>query len=292
MMEIEINTAIAERARAGDRLTAAELEELDASDLLSLGMLADEARRARVGDTVSFVRVLDVATGAPLDDTLRARAASCGEARLAAPADTLRATADLIRRTRALLGAGVRVTGFSLADLTSRPWGPLGETLAVLKAAGLDAIAEAPVDLVTPEQVAAVRAAGLGLGVLSVHRLDEAGRLGVLERARAVIEANPHVTRFAPLPREQAVAAPTTGYNDVRLVALARLALPQARTIQVDWQQYGPKLAQVALTFGANHLDRVAAGDDPALGWRRASVEDVRRNIEAAGFRPVERGPA
>lgn len=291
MIEIEINTAIAERARGGERLTAAELAELDASDVLSLGMLSDEIRRARVGDTVSYLRVLDVAAGEPLDDALSTRAASCGEVRLATPAETLAATVDLVQRVRALLGAGIRLTGFSLADVASRPWGPLEEVLAALKAAGLDAIAEAPVDLVSPDQVAAVRAVGLGLVTLSVQRLDE-GRLAVLERARAVLEVNPHLTTFAPLAREQSIATPTTGYSDVRLVALARIALPEVRTIQVDWQQHGPKLAQVALTFGANHLDRVAPTDDPALGWRRASVEEVRRNIEAAGFTPVEQGPA
>jgi len=82
---------------------------------------------------------------------------------------------------------------------------------------------------------------------------------------------------------------PTTGYDDVRAVALARLALPSVRNIQVDWTQYGPKLAQVALTFGANDLDRVSTVDDETLGRRRTSVEDVRRNITAAGFTPAER---
>jgi 2-iminoacetate synthase ThiH len=72
-------------------------------------------------------------------------------------------------------------------------------------------------------------------------------------------------------------------------VALARLALPGVRYIQVDWTQYGPKLAQVALTFGANDLDRVSTTDDEALGRRRGSAEDVRRNVAAAGFTAVER---
>ena len=30
---------------------------------------------------------------------------------------------------------------------------------------------------------------------------------------------------------------PTTGYEDVRAVALARLALPSVKNIQVDWTQ-------------------------------------------------------
>ena len=61
---MNINLAIAERARAGEALTAADIDELGASDILSLGMLADEVRRARVGESVSFTRVLELTAGA------------------------------------------------------------------------------------------------------------------------------------------------------------------------------------------------------------------------------------
>ena len=82
---------------------------------------------------------------------------------------------------------------------------------------------------------------------------------------------------------------PTTGYDDVKTVAIARLAAPNIPTIQVDWLRYGPKLAQVALTFGADDLDGVTPSDDAPEGRRRAPLEEVRRNIEAAGFMPAER---
>jgi 2-iminoacetate synthase ThiH len=45
----------------------------------------------------------------------------------------------------------------------------------------------------------------------------------------------------------------------------------------------------VALTFGADDLDDVPAVDDLSLGPRRATIEEVRRNIQAAGLLPVER---
>ena len=61
---MNINLAIAERARAGESLTAAEIDELGTADILSLGMLADEVRRTRVGDTVTYSRVVELA-GAP-----------------------------------------------------------------------------------------------------------------------------------------------------------------------------------------------------------------------------------
>jgi aminodeoxyfutalosine synthase len=70
---------------------------------------------------------------------------------------------------------------------------------------------------------------------------------------------------------------------------MARLAAPNIPTVQVDWLRYGPKLAQVALTFGADDLDSVSAVDEAPEGRRRAPLEDVRRNIEAAGLSPAER---
>jgi aminodeoxyfutalosine synthase len=82
---------------------------------------------------------------------------------------------------------------------------------------------------------------------------------------------------------------PTTGYDDVKSVAIARLAAPNISTVQVDWLRYGPKLAQVALTFGADDVDNVSASDEAPDGRRRAPLEDVRRNIKAAGLEPAER---
>jgi len=57
----------------------------------------------------------------------------------------------------------------------------------------------------------------------------------------------------------------------------------------VDWRRYGPKLAQVALTFGADDLDAVSAAAEAPDGPRRAPMEELRRNIEAAGLTPAER---
>ena len=94
---------------------------------------------------------------------------------------------------------------------------------------------------------------------------------------------------FAPLPRKMNPAVPTTGFDDVKRVALARLFLEDVPSIQVDWSLYGPKLAQVALTVGANDVDAVSPLDDNAEGRRRAPLEEIRRNIRAAGLDPVER---
>ena len=84
-------------------------------------------------------------------------------------------------------------------------------------------------------------------------------------------------------------AVPTTGYDDVKRVALARLIVDNIPSIQVDWSLYGPKLAQVALTIGADDIDGVSAEDGAPEGRRRAPLEEIRRNIRAAGQEPIER---
>ena len=94
---------------------------------------------------------------------------------------------------------------------------------------------------------------------------------------------------FAPLARTIDRTQPTTGYADVRRVALSRVLVQNVDTIQVDWALYGPKLAQVALTFGADDLDSVPPIDDLSQGPRRSPLEEVRRSIQAASFTPLER---
>jgi 2-iminoacetate synthase ThiH len=111
----------------------------------------------------------------------------------------------------------------------------------------------------------------------------------LIERASALQDTYGCIQAVSPLPTVLHAFRPTTGYEDVKAVAIARLAAPNIPTIQVDWSRYGPKLAQVALTFGADDLDAVTASDEAPDGRRRAPIEEVRRNIEAAGFIPAER---
>jgi aminodeoxyfutalosine synthase len=143
--------------------------------------------------------------------------------------------------------------------------------------------------------VSAARAAGLGAVRLTVARATGDDKIALLDRVRRCQDIAGGIARFAPLPATVPEDKPTTGYEDVRMVGLSRLALGHYRaapvSIEVDWSLYGPKLAQVALTFGADHLDGVAATSDESLGRRRGTVEDVERNIRAAGFEPKEYRP-
>jgi len=124
---------------------------------------------------------------------------------------------------------------------------------------------------------------------LTVQRRPNAHPLSAIRRAIELQRATGAARAFAPLPRIIDPSAPSTGYEDVRQVALARLLADNIESIQVDWALYGPKLAQVALSFGADDIDRVSPADRPELGPRRATLEEILRNIRAASLEPVQR---
>jgi aminodeoxyfutalosine synthase len=86
----------------------------------------------------------------------------------------------------------------------------------------------------------------------------------------------------------------TTGMEDLKNIAVARLMLDNFPHIKAYWVMIGPKLAQVALSFGADdmdgtvkeeHITRMAGGEsEQALGHKT-----LIRLIKEAGREPVER---
>jgi CofH/MqnC C-terminal region len=272
-------------------VTDRELTSLAAShDIISIGMLADEVRRRRHGTRTTFLRVATVAADAssPLGVPPAA-----GELRIVGAPASRAAAAERVHDVVAAAG-GQSVSGFSLADLehlSARDGVPLRTLLEELRAAGLELVAEAPIDKLQDARrsIEDVNIAGLTLARLTVDQWSSSDPLPLfksvadLQREVAVIRA------FAPLPRRVNPAAPTTGYEDIKRVALARIIADNVPSIQVDWSLYGPKLAQVALTVGADDVDGVSAEDDQSQGHRRSPLEEIRRNIRAAGFEPAER---
>jgi hypothetical protein len=260
-------------------------EMLD-KDVLTLGMAADDVRRAQPsGRVVTYLRV-QIVTAAEL----RAGASlaeSASEVRLYDTPQTLDEALSLVRALRALAPAR-RIAAFSMAELEARGWSGAEDTLEALTGAGLNDVAELPADRVEDldAALAALQRTGAAPRRITVSHPVGDGMVEIIANVQRAVARHPSV-RFSPLPRVAPLDKPTTGYHDVRTIALARLAMP-ATSIEVDWRLYGPKLAQVALTFGADHLDEVPVVDNPALGRRRGAVEDVERNIRAAGFEPQE----
>ncbi len=278
-----IRPAVIEAARAGRRLEAADVRELAAvTDILAVGALADDARRARHGAATSFVRVhvLDLALLA----TWTAPPAGAREVRLAGQPASPVAAVDAVQRAKAIAD-GLPLRGFVLADVLRLGGAPL---LAELKSAGLDEIALVEPGADAAAAVQTARDAGLGVRVIGAIACPS-DRAGWILEARALVDAVGGIEAVAPLADAADPTTPTTGFDDVRQVALARLAFDAVPRVQVDWRRHGPKLAQVALTVGADDLDLVAADDDTSRGTRRAPLEEIRRNITAAGLTPVER---
>ena len=272
-------------------VTAAELASFASShDIISLGVAADDARRQRHGARTTFVRVADVdaAPGAPI-----AIPPSTGEVRIVG---TPASRAAAVQRVREVVAAAGKtpVSAYSLADLeqlaAAEPV-PLRALLEELRDAGLELVAQAPFDQLRDARMAIeeVNIAGLALARLTMEKLPTAD-IPELYRQIAALQHDVGVIKaFAPLPRSTNPAVPTTGYDDVRRVALARLFIDNIPSIQVDWALYGPKMAQVALTVGADDLDAVSPLDEAEEGRRRAPLEEIRRNIRAAALEAVER---
>ena len=229
---------------------------------------------------------------------------SAGEVRIFSTPASLDAAIALVEKARDIAG-GAPLSAFCLFELGKLPEG-LPVVLAALKKAGLDAVTQAPIDrLADPERALELLAdAGLPLSRMTVNGPSTgSGSPGAqstgdtperewISVCRDVADLQTRlrtIRAFAPLARTIDAAQPTTGYEDVKRIALARLIVDNVDTIQVDWALYGPKLAQVALTFGADDIDSVAAVDDDSHGRRRSPVEEIRRSIHAAGFEPVER---
>ncbi len=86
----------------------------------------------------------------------------------------------------------------------------------------------------------------------------------------------------------------TTAMDDLKTIAASRLLLDNFDHIKAYWVMIGEKLAQVALSFGADDLDgtiieeRIShtAGATSAKGLTREAMEEM---IQSGGYTPVER---
>jgi len=88
--------------------------------------------------------------------------------------------------------------------------------------------------------------------------------------------------------------APTSGIEDIRNIAVSRLMLDNFPHIKAYWIMLGPKIAQLALSFGADDLDGTVleekithmAGADTSQAMSNREIEHL---IRGAGRVPVER---
>jgi hypothetical protein len=290
MTDVSNFDALMDRVNAGERLTPDEIAQLVSTpDILLLGMLADALRRRLHQARVTYLRVAACAFDEPIAEHVPPAAR---EVRLNGTPGSLDVAVTAVVQAKAVAGDRV-VSGFSWEALAALAGDgtSLDRVVGELHGAGLDAIAHLPLDRIA-EPAAAVEQlveAGFRQIRVTIDKAAAAERVPLFFRASELQQRFSCIQAINPLPMVLNALRPTTGYDDVKMVAIARLAAPDIPMVQVDWLRYGPKLAQVALTFGADDLDGVTASDDAPEGRRRAPLEDVRRNIESAGFTPAER---
>ena len=202
-----------------------------------------------------------------------------------------------------------------LAELAGKS---VGETLEELKEAGLGSIPGGGAEVFSPRirQLTCERKLS-GEGWLEVARTahrhglhtnatllyghieTDRERLEHLDALRRLQDETNGFLAFIPLafhPKNTAMAehSSTTGVMDLKNIAVARLMLDNFPHIKAYWVMIGPKLAQVALSFGADDMDgtvkeevithMAGAETEQALGHKT-----LIRLIREAGRQPVQR---
>lgn len=194
----------------------------------------------------------------------------------------------------------------------------LEETIGVLKNAGLAMLPGGGAEILNSrirkrlfprkidfsrwlEIMEAVHAAGLtsNATMLYGHIESPEERVDHLLKLRALQDNTGGFSAFIPLAfhsgnTELDQIPATTAFNDLKNIAVSRLMLDNFEHIKAYWVMIGEKLAQVALSFGADDLDGTiieekishTAGAKSAKGLTPDEMEDL---IKGAGFIPVER---
>lgn len=342
---------IAEKVVKGQRLSREDGIRLGSSnDLLTLGFLADYARRMRAGDDVYFINNVHLnhtnicrnqclfcafgrLKGAPGAYTLTIEeiAAKMEKAKVYNPSEvhivgglneelSFSYCEQMISTVREILPeAHIQAFDAVEIDFLSEISGySVAEVLERLRSRGLGSLPGGGAEIFNPavrrkicprkisgERWLEVHATAHRLGIrtnatmLYGHlesiedRVDHLLKLRQLQddtggfMAFIPLPFHPENTAFSHLPR-------TSGYDDLKTVALARLLLDNFVHIKSFWIMLTPRLAQISLSFGANDLDGTVreekiAHDAGADTPQYQPSEMFLKMIREAGRIPVER---
>jgi aminodeoxyfutalosine synthase len=192
------------------------------------------------------------------------------------------------------------------------------ETLRELKAAGLDSLTGGGAEIFRKEVRSAIaRGKESAEEYLDVHRTwhrmggrstctmlyghveSLADRVDHLRQLRALQDETHGFVGFVPLPYQPVdndipVENAPTGFDSLRTVAVSRIYLDNFDHITAYWVGMGLKLAQVALSYGADdlhgtiieeHIFHMAGATSPQLQTETEMIKAIRE----AGRTPVQR---
>jgi aminodeoxyfutalosine synthase len=219
------------------------------------------------------------------------------------------------------LDARLQLKCFTAIEILHLAWlakKSVQETLTELKAAGLDSLTGGGAEIFRKEVRSAIaRGKESAEEYLDVHRVwhrmggrstctmlyghveSLADRVDHLRQLRALQDETRGFTAFIPLAyqpenNEIPVATPPTGFDSLRTIAVSRIYLDNFDHITAYWVGLGLKLAQVALSYGADdihgtiveeHIFRMAGTQAPQLQTEAALLKVIRE----AGRDPVQR---
>lgn len=224
---------------------------------------------------------------------------------------------------RALKGLDARLhlkcfTAIEVLHLAMLAKKPMEQVLEDLKAAGLDSLTGGGAEIFRPAvRDAIARGKEPAEDYLNVHRTwhrmggrstctmlyghveSLADRVDHLRQLRALQDETGGFCGFIPLPYQPEnnaipVAHPPSGFDTLRTLAVSRLYLDNVPHVTAYWVGMGLKLAQLALSYGADdlhgtiveeHIFRMAGAKTPQLQTELAMVKAIRE----AGLTPVQR---
>lgn len=339
------------KVEAGQRLSVEEGERLLATrDLHALGALANVANERKNGGRASFIlnRYINYSNYCILSCQF------CAFARKKRDADGFELTIEeIVGKAREAARAGateLHIVGglhptlpfgyyldmlralradqpqmqlkcFTAIEVLHLAWlarQSVAETLAAMKAAGLDSLTGGGAEIFAPSVRSAIaRGKESAEEYLDVHRTwhqlggrstctmlfghleSAADRVDHLRRLRELQDETGGFTGFVALPYQPEnnripVEHPPSGFETLRTIAAARLLLDNVDHVTAYWVGMGLKLAQLALSFGADdlhgtiqeeHIFHMAGAKSP----QGQPVEAMLKAIREAGRIPVQR---
>src|SRR6267378_7573828 len=227
---------------------------------------------------------------------------------------------DMLKALRAL-DARLQLKCFTAIEVLHLSWlakKTVPETLAELKAAGLDSLTGGGAEIFRKEVRSAIaKGKESAEEYLDVHRTwhrlggrstctmlyghveSLADRVDHLRYLRELQDQTHGFVGFVPLPYQPEdndipVQNAPTGFDALRTIAVSRIYLDNFDHITAYWVGMGLKLAQVALSYGADdlhgtiieeHIFHMAGATSPQL----QTEAEMLKAIRAAGRTPVQR---
>jgi aminodeoxyfutalosine synthase len=340
-----------DKVAAGQRISEADaLRLFESKDLNAVGAIADFVRRRKVGDRASYIlnRYINYSNYCILSCQF------CSFARKKRDADGFQLSVEqMVQKAREALRLGItelHIVGglhpslpfsyytdmlaalraldprlqlkcFTAIEILHLAWlakKSVAETLAELKAAGLESLTGGGAEIFRPEVRSAIaRGKESAEEYLDVHRTwhrlggrstctmlfghveSLADRVDHLRQLRALQDETHGFVGFVPLPyhpenNDIPVENPPTGYDALRTIAVSRIYLDNFDHITAYWVGMSLKLAQVALSYGADdlhgtifeeHIFHMAGAQSPQLQTEAEMIKAIRET----GCTPVQR---